>query len=206
MRSLVLAAGAAAVLAAVGGGWLLLSPSPDARFAACREGGATVGADIGGPFTLTAQDGRNVTEADVIIRPTLVYFGYTFCPDFCPADVAIMAEARAMLARRGVEVTTVFVSVDPKRDTPERVGAFVTNVDPEMIGLTGTPEQVAAAAKAYRVYYATPNGTDDPYYVVDHSTFTYLMAPGVGFLDFFRHATDPAAMADRVACYADAMS
>ena len=207
MRPLLLAAAAAAALAAAAaGGWLLLSRTPDARLATCRDGGVSVGASIGGPFSLTTHDGRAVTEAEVITRPTLIYFGYTFCPDFCPADVAIMAEAKALLAARGIAVNTVFVSVDPNRDTPDRVGAFVTNVDPEMLGLTGTPEQIAEAARAYRVYYAVPGGTDDPFYLVDHSTFTYLMAPGVGFLDFFRHATDPAEMADRVACYVEALS
>lgn len=197
-----------AAVAAVGAGlvgWLWLAPGADPRLEACRAGGASVGADIGGAFTLTAQDGRTVTQADLFTRPTLLYFGYTFCPDFCPADVAIMAETRALLAERGITVNTAFVSVDPGRDTPEVLAAFAGNIDPALVGLTGTPEQIAEAARAWRVYFAFPQGTDDPFYLVDHSTFTYLMAPGGGFLDFFRHGTDPEAMADRVACYARAL-
>ena len=204
MRPLIPAFAAVAVLGAGALGWLWFA-SGDSRYAACREGAASVGADIGGPFTLMAHDGRTVTEADVFTRPTLIYFGYTFCPDFCPTDVAIMAEARALLAERGIAVNTVFVSVDPGRDTPEVLAAFTSNVDPEMLGLSGTPEQIAAATRAFRVYYAYPQGTDEPFYLVDHSTFTYLMAPGGGFLDFFRHGTDPEAMAERVGCYAEAL-
>jgi protein SCO1/2 len=203
---LILAALAAVVLGAAGvAAWLWLAPGGDARLAACRDGAATVGADIGGAFTLTAHDGRTMTERDVITRPTLLYFGYSFCPDFCPVDVANMAEARRLLAEQGIAVDAVFISVDPKRDTPAVLQSFVGNIDPDLLALTGTPEQVREAARAWRVYYATPQGTDQPFYLVDHSTFTYLMAPRVGFLDFFRHGTDPAAMAERVACYARAL-
>jgi protein SCO1/2 len=203
---LVLAALAAVALTGVGVAvWLWLAPGSDARLAACRDGAATVGADIGGAFTLTAHDGRTMTERDLITRPTLIYFGYTFCPDFCPVDVANMAEARRLLAERGIAVNAAFISVDPRRDTVDVLRAFVGNIDPDLVGLTGTPEQVREAARAWRVYYATPQGTDGPFYLVDHSTFTYLMAPGIGFLDFFRHGTDPVSMADRVACYAQAL-
>jgi protein SCO1/2 len=117
-----------------------------------------------------------------------------------------MAEAKALLEQRNIDINTAFVSVDPARDTPEVLRSFVTNLDPDMVGLTGTDQQVAEAARNWRVYYAIAGDPEDPYYLVDHSTFTYLMAPGVGFLDFFRHATDPEEMADRVACYADALS
>jgi protein SCO1/2 len=199
---------AVAAIVAVGAGvaaWLWLAPGGDARLASCREGAATVGAEIGGRFTLTAPDGRTMTEADVFTRPTLLYFGYTFCPDFCPTDVAIMAETRALLAEQGIAINTAFVSVDPRRDTPEVLDAFATNIDPALLALTGTPEQIADAARAWRVYYSVPQGTDDPFYLVDHSTFTYLVAPGGQFLDFFRHGTDPETMADRVGCYARAL-
>lgn len=200
----------ALVLVAAGAGaagWLLFRPDTDARLAACRlDGGGTVGADIGGAFTLTSHDGREMTAQSLIDKPTLIYFGYTFCPDFCPTDAAVMAEAKALLKQRNIDVNTVFVSVDPARDTPEVLRSFVSNLDPEMIGLSGTEAQVAEAARNWRVYYAVAGDREDPFYLVDHSTFTYLMAPEVGFLDFFRHATDPAIIADRVACYADALS
>lgn len=205
MRLLLPALAAVIAIGAGATGWLWLMPRGDARLAACRQGAATVGAEIGGRFTLTAHDGRTMTEADLFTRPTLVYFGFTFCPDFCPADVAVMAEASDLLAARGIAVNTAFISVDPGRDTPEVLEAFVTNIDPGMIGLTGTPEQIAEAARAWRVYYSVPQAPDNPFYLVDHSTFTYLMAPGGRFLDFFRHGTDPETMADRVACYARAL-
>jgi protein SCO1/2 len=133
-----------------------------------------------------------------------VYFGYTFCPDFCPTDAAAMAAAADLLAERGVDVNLAFVTIDPARDTPAVVGAFAASLHPRMVGLTGSPEAVAAAARAYRAYYAKA-GDDPEHYLMDHSTFTYLMAPGTGFLDFFRHGASPADIADRVACYAAAL-
>ncbi len=193
----LLAAGAALGL------WLGLGARGD-RFAGCREGGGVVGADIGGPFVLVNAAGETVTDADLIDRPTLIYFGYTFCPDFCPTDAAAMAAAADLLEARGVAANLAFVSIDPARDTPAVVGAFAANLHPRMVGLTGDPEAVAQAAHAYRVYFARAD-EDSRHYLMDHSTFTYLMAPGVGFLDFFRHATPPEAIADRVACYAAAL-
>jgi protein SCO1/2 len=205
MTRVALFAALAAILAGLGVGiWFALAPGD--RFAACREGGGgVVGADIGGPFELTAGDGSRVTAEALIDRPTLIYFGYTFCPDFCPRDAANMAEAQRLLAERGVEINTAFVSIDPERDTPEVVEAFARNLSDDMIGLTGSRADVEAAALAYRVYHAKV-GDDPEYYLMDHSTFTYLMAPEAGLLDFFRHATPPEEIADRVACYVEALS
>jgi protein SCO1/2 len=183
--------------------WLVFGARGD-RLAECREGGALVGANVGGPFELTRADGVRVTDRDVIDRPTLLYFGYTHCPDFCPADATNMGLAADLLAERGVAVNTVFITIDPARDTPEVVGYFTDAMHPDMIGLTGSDEDIAAAARAWRVYYAK-SGADPDYYLMDHSTFTYLAAPGRGFLDFFRHGTPPAEIADRVACYAKAL-
>jgi protein SCO1/2 len=201
------AAIAAAALLVAGGAvaaWIALGAGGD-RFAGCREAGAGVaGATIGGPFALTTTEGARVTDAEVIDRPTLIYFGYTFCPDFCPLDAANMAAALDLLEARGVSANAVFVTVDPARDTPEALGHFVANLHPRMIGLTGSEEDIAAAARAWRVYYARA-GDDPELYLMDHSTFTYLAAPGAGFLDFFRHGTAPEDIADRVACYAAAL-
>lgn len=202
-RIIVIALVALAAAAAGAGLWLQFA-APGDRFAACRQGGGVVGADIGGPFTLTRADGVRVTEADVIDRPTLIYFGYTHCPDFCPTDAATMAEAADLLADRGVDVNLAFVTIDPARDDAAAVGAFAAAMHPRMIGLTGSDEDIAAAARAWRVYYARA-GEDPDYYLMDHSTFTYLMAPGVGLLDFFRHGETPQAMADRTACFAAAL-
>lgn len=195
-------------LALVAGAALRLLDASDPvaeRLAACRgDAGGALGADIGGDFALIDQNGRPMTADQLIDRPTLIYFGYTFCPDFCPTDVANMALVAELLAVRGVSVRTAFVTIDPARDSVEVVRAFVENHHPEMIGLTGAPDAIARAARAWRVYYARAD--DDPeFYAMDHSTFTYLMAPGRGLVDFFRHATPPEQIADRVACAAEAL-
>ncbi len=150
---------------------------------------------IGGPFTLVDQTGETVTDADVITRPTLVYFGYTFCPDVCPFDMARNAEAIDILEEGGVEVTPVFISVDPKRDTPENLATYAENIHPRLIALTGTEEQVKAAADAYKVYFSINPGDADNY-LVDHSTFTYLMMPKIGFVDFFKREATADEMAE----------
>lgn len=160
------------------------------------------GTQIGGPFELVNAQGQTVTDKDVITEPSLVYFGYTFCPDVCPLDTARNAEAVDLLAERGMSVTPVFITIDPARDTPEIVGDFAYNLHEKMIGLTGSPEQVDAASKAYRTYYKA-HDTSDEFYLVDHSTFTYLVFPETGFVEFFRRDTTSDVMADRVACFVE---
>jgi protein SCO1/2 len=171
-------------------------------FADCRRGSVAGGAAaIGGPFTLENPAGARVTDADVIKGPTLVYFGYSFCPDVCPTDLSRNALAAADLADQGVKVGQVFVSIDPERDTPAAVGDFVGQIDPAITGLTGTPEEVAAAAKAYKVFYRKA-GDDPQYYLMDHSTFTYLVAPETGFLEFYSSEMSPEDLASSVSCFA----
>ncbi len=163
------------------------------------------GGAIGGPFELISETGETVTDADVITGPTLVYFGYTFCPDFCPMDSMRNAQAAYILEEQGIDLGTAFVSVDPERDTVEIVRDFTDNFHEDMIGLTGTPEQVRAAANAYRVYYRAQD--DDPeFYLVDHTTQTYLMFPETGFATFFRNDTPPERVAEVAACYIDQLS
>ena len=194
---------AAAVVAAlfVGGIWWMSVNSGETGIAQCSATTiADDGVKIGGPFELVNSKGQTVTDADVITEPSLVYFGYTFCPDVCPLDTARNAEAVDILAERGLSVTPVFISIDPNRDTPEIVGDFAYNLHEKMIGLTGSPEQVDAASKTYRTYYKS-HDTSDEFYLVDHSTFTYLMFPGTGFAEFFRRDTSADAMADRVQCF-----
>jgi len=194
---------AAAVLAGLGGvaAYVAMSRTDDA-FAQCRQG-RVAGGDIGGPFTLVNTAGETVTEAEVLAGPALVYFGYAFCPDICPFDVARNVEAVDILAERGFDVTPVFISIDPERDTPEALADYAANMHPDLIALTGSPEQVRVAAQAYRVYYRRQD-TDDEFYLVDHSTFTYLMLPGTGFVDFFRREVTSDQMADTVACVLEA--
>jgi protein SCO1/2 len=171
------------------------------QFAQCRES-QVAGGDIGGPFELVNASGQTVTDVEVITEPTLVYFGYTFCPDVCPFDVARNAVAVDILADQGISTTPVFISIDPDRDTPEVVGQFSENMHEKMIGLTGSAEQVRAASQAYKTFYSIAGDRDDPYYLVDHSTMTYLVLPGYGFVEFFRRDIDPEKMAETVACFA----
>ncbi len=192
-------------LAALAGGlWVVMSgPSGDDKYASCRSTAIAGGAgEIGGPFTLINAAGETVTDADVITEPSLVYFGYTFCPDVCPLDVARNAEAVDLLTEAGKDVTPVFISIDPGRDTPDVVGDFAANMHEKMIGLTGSAEQVKAASQAYRTYFNVQPG-DDEYYLVDHSTFTYLVMPEDGFVEFFRREVTPQKMAEDVACFVD---
>lgn len=178
-------------------------PSND-QFAQCRSSQVAGGAGaIGGPFTLVNGEGVTVTDADVITEPSILYFGYTFCPDVCPMDAARNADAIDVLEERGVSATPVFISVDPERDTPEVVAEFADYMHPKMIGLTGSEDQVRAASLAYRTYYNRQDG-DEEFYLVDHSTFSYLVLPDHGFVEFFRRETTPEQMADTVACFAKA--
>jgi protein SCO1/2 len=170
-------------------------------YAECRA--STVaggGGDIGGPFTLVDENGKTVTDKDVLTKPTLVYFGYSFCPDVCPLDSARNAEAVDLLKTNGLDVTPVFISIDPERDTPDVVKSFTENLHPNMIGLTGTLEQVQAVSRAYKTYYKKQD-SGDQYYMMDHSTFTYLMLPGLGFANFFTRDDTAEQIAERTACY-----
>lgn len=193
----VLAAGAAA---------FLVMPRPAAdRFAQCRTGQIAGGSgQIGGPFTLVSETGETVTDADVITGPTLLYFGYTFCPDVCPLDNSRNAQAVYLLDERGYDVTPVFISVDSGRDTPETMAEFTDYMHPRMLGLTGSAEQVKAASQAYKTYYKIRD-PEEEYYLIDHSTFTYLVFPEIGFVEFFKRDLTPEELADRIGCFVDAM-
>ena len=173
------------------------------QFAQCRSS-TVAGGDLGGPFELLNKDGEVVTDKDVITEPTLIYFGYTYCPDVCPLDVDRNASAVDILQERGQSVTPVFISIDPKRDTPAVVGDFASNMHPRMIGLTGTADQIKTASTAYRTYYKAHPAVDDEY-LVDHSTFSYLVLPSVGFVDYFRREVTPEDMADKIGCFVENM-
>lgn len=196
-------AAAAATLALLGGlfAYLQFNRAND-PFAQCRQG-QVAGGDIGGPFTLVNTAGQTVTDAEVLTKPSLVYFGYTFCPDVCPFDMARNVEAVDILAERGIEVTPVFISIDPERDTPEALADYASNMHPDLVALTGSPEQVKAASQSYKTFYRKQE-SEDEFYLVDHSTFTYLMVPGTGFVDFFRREITSEQMADSVACFLEA--
>ena len=157
------------------------------------------GADIGGPFTLTDQTGARVTSAALIDGPTLIYFGYTFCPDICPVDVSVMGSAVDLLAERGLKVTPVFITIDPARDTPEALAYYAEAMHPAMVALTGTEAEVRAAADAYRVFYQRIELEDSAAgYLMSHSTFTYFVMPD-GLKALFRNGFPPEEMAGEIA-------
>ncbi|MEX0283861.1 MAG: SCO family protein [Paracoccaceae bacterium] len=205
MTRIIALVAAAVTIAALGGMWLatMMRGSSDA-FANCRATQIAGGAgQIGGPFELLNKDGQIVTDADVITEPSLIYFGYTFCPDVCPFDVSRNVDAVIHLEEQGVSVTPIFISIDPERDTPEVVGDFAFNHHDRMIGLTGSPEQVKAASQAYKTYYKA-HPAEDEFYLVDHTTFSYLVLPEHGFVEFFRRDIEAKDMADQIACFVDA--
>jgi len=144
---------------------------------------------IGGPFTLTSQDGATVTSGDFAGKYLLVYFGYTSCPDMCPTGLQSMSRALDMLGPNADKVQPLFITVDPARDTPKKLKDYDSAFHPKIIGLTGTPEQIAAAAKAYQVYYQKGEGDQD--YEVEHSSLIYLMDPEGNLVTTFDEEVDP---------------
>lgn len=197
------------VIAALGGMWLVgRGAESDDQFAQCRKSQVAGGtAAIGGPFELVDGDGNTVTEADVLREPSLIYFGYTFCPDVCPLDNTRNVEAVDILEEDGKMVQPVFITIDPERDTPEVMKDFAGYMHPRMVGLSGSAAQVKAASQAYRTYYKKQKADDgdEDYYLVDHSTFTYLTLPGHGFVEYFRRDVSAESMAEQVGCYLDRM-
>ncbi|KAK1272693.1 hypothetical protein QJS04_geneDACA019153 [Acorus gramineus] len=137
--------------------------------AAPKEGPSVGKAAIGGPFKLVNHDGKSVTEKDFLGKWTLIYFGFTHCPDICPDELQKLADAIDKIKQKaGIEIVPVFISVDPERDTVEQIHDYVNEFHPNLIGLTGSPEEIKQVARSYRVYYMKTDqeGAD---YLVDHS-------------------------------------
>ena len=155
---------------------------------------------IGGPFTLTDHNGNEVTERSFRGKYMLVFFGYTFCPDVCPTTLTDVSTALDILGVEGEKIVPLFISVDPARDTPEHLKEYATYFHPRLVALTGTPKQVAATAKAYRVYYAKAKseGSDPNDYLMDHSVYMYLMSPDGVFLQHFVRGQGPKKIAEVV--------
>jgi cytochrome oxidase Cu insertion factor (SCO1/SenC/PrrC family) len=151
---------------------------------------------VGGPFALVAPDHRTVTDRDFRGKVLIVYFGYTFCPDVCPTSLANIADAIDLLPPEAQEkLAAVYISIDPARDTPESLGEYTAHFHPRILGLTGTPEQVAAAAAAYHATYARVEGQGAAEYLMDHSTAIYLMDGQGRFIRHFPHTIDPRLLA-----------
>lgn len=139
------------------------------------------GATIGGDFTLVDQNGKSRTWADFRGQYAMVYFGYTYCPDVCPTDMQRAAQGLRQFAAddpaRAAKVRHLFVTVDPERDTQAVVGEFASAFGPDIVALTGTREQVDAAAKAFRIYHGKGKVEEGGAYLVDHSNIVYLFGP-----------------------------
>jgi len=151
---------------------------------------------VGGPFELVDDSGAAVTERSFGDRHLLIFFGYSFCPDVCPTELSRMASALDRLEPADVrQVQPLFITIDPERDTPELMAAYVEQFHPEIVGLTGTAEQIAEVARAYRVFYAKVDTGDPDYYLMDHSSFTYFMAPDGSNIAVFPYDTPPDEMA-----------
>jgi protein SCO1 len=152
---------------------------------------------IGGPFTLSTPDGAMVTDRTYRGKWLLVYFGYTSCPDSCPTMLLDIATALKELGPDSAKVQPLFITVDPQRDTPQVMQQYTQSFDPQILGLVGTPEQIAAAAQEYGVYYVrhgTGSGVND--YVMDHSTYLYVMDPEGKFVRAFHGDTSGERIAD----------
>ena len=152
---------------------------------------------IGGPFHLIDQNGKPVSDADLKGKWQLVFFGYTHCPDACPTALNEMALALDQLGEKRGEIQVVFITVDPERDTPEVLKSYVQSFDAPIVALTGSPDQVAKAAKAYRVYYAK-HPRPDGGYDMDHSAVIYVMNPEGRFTATFTPDSTADAIAQRL--------
>ena len=161
------------------------------RAQAVAEGTATGQPAVGGPFQLVNQDGQAVDQTMLDGRWSLVFFGFTYCPDFCPTTLTSLEATRTLLGSAADNLQIVFVSIDPERDTPRALKDYLSSdgFPPGVIGLTGTPEQVADAAKVYRAYFQKVGDGED--YTMNHSLTVYLMGPDGQFRSALGHDLGP---------------
>src|SRR5206468_818789 len=193
-RRFVLAAIMLGALVIMGAGALLVLAHRDTPRGAA---GTLLASAIGGPFRLVDQNGKTVTDADLKGKWSLVYFGYTHCPDACPTALNDIAIALDQLGPKREAVRSVFITVDPERDTPEVLKEYVTSFDAPILALSGSLEEIARAAKAYRVYYAKhPEAGGD--YSMDHSSVVYVMDPEGRFTASFTHQSTPEEIVERL--------
>jgi protein SCO1/2 len=144
---------------------------------------------IGGPFEMTDQNGKRVSDKDFLGKYALYFFGFTYCPDVCPSGLQVMSAALDEMGDAAKNIQPVFVTIDPGRDTPEVMKEYVSNFHQNLIGLTGSEADVAKIASVYRVYYAKREAkSGDPDYLMDHSALFYLMGPDGKFVRHFNQA------------------
>jgi len=155
---------------------------------------------VGGPFKLTDQHGKTVSDTDFRGKYMLVVFGYTFCPDVCPAELQVVTAALDALGPKAEQIQPVFITIDPERDTVDQLAVYAGNFHPRLALLTGSSTAIADVAKAYRVYYAKAEGSAAAGrdYLMDHSSIIYLMGPDGQFVRHFTYTTDAAALAEQL--------
>ena len=173
----------AAFTAAVGS--VAFWPKPE------RAPTATAETLIGGPFALTDAEGKRRTDAEFRGRHMLVFFGFANCPDFCPTALVTITQAMEKLGPEAEKIVPIFITVDPERDTPAVLKNYGQNFDKRILMLTGSAEDIAAVARAYRVYYAKRPLEKAGEYTMDHSAYMYLLGPGGKYVTHFRHAIAP---------------
>lgn len=201
---------AALVIAAGLGGFLIadtakLPGGPAVKTKVIGTTGTVAGVSIGGPFTLVNHRGEAVTEKDYLGKHTLIFFGFTHCPDICPTTMNEIAFALDRLGDKAEDVNALFVTIDPERDDPEALGDYMELFDKRITGLTGTPEQIAGIAKAFRIFYAKnisaeeqARPKEDRFYLMDHSSITYLMSPTGEFIRHYSYGTPAKVLADDI--------
>ncbi len=173
--------------------------SDDLRKQNLSDTKSTGEATIGGSFTLTDQDNHQVNDGQFRGKYMLVFFGFTNCPDICPVGLAVLTDVMEQLGDDAKKVQPIFISIDPERDTPERLKEFLANFDPSIIGLTGTPEQIKAVESAYKVYASKLENEDMPGgYNVDHSGFMYLMDKNAKYVKHFTYNAEATKMASDI--------
>ncbi len=202
-RAVVIFAAGLLLLLMGAASWLWLKADNVGSIATVVSGGGSGAIDIGGPFELLDQHGVQRKSDDFLGRYLLVYFGYSYCPDVCPMSLQVMTQALDLLQAEtesvDQQVVPIFITVDPERDTVSALKDYAGHFHPRLVALTGEPPEIAAVAKAYRVYYgkAEVDGASD--YLMDHSSFYYLMGPDGGYITHFRHDAQPDEMASALA-------
>ncbi len=190
------------VLGVLLGGLMAVLVLPDVRGRLMRGAGEVVSvgkAQVGGPFALTDHTGKRVTDKDFRGRFMLVYFGFTYCPDVCPTGLQVMTAALDQIGAKAERITSILISLDPERDTPAQLAEYVKAFHPRLVGLTGSLDEIAAAARAYRVYYKKVKDEKSTVgYTVDHTSILYLMDPKGEFVAHFTHATAVDAIVSRL--------
>jgi protein SCO1 len=188
MNRTTLALAFAGLLTGVALGFVALQNS---SFPTGGEATVTGKPSVGGPFSLIDTTGKRVTDKDFLGRYMLVFFGYTNCPDICPAGLQVMSAALDKLGKRADEIVPIFITLDAARDTPEKLATYVKAFHPRLVGLTGSESDIAATAKAYRVYFQkVPDDKDPKTFTIDHSAIFYLMGKDGKLLAPIPHTND----------------